>query len=210
MADPQELLANPRNWREHTEQQWHMVRQMLDQVGWVQPVIVRYGTGRLLDGHLRVRLAIQQGLPAIPVVEVEVSDAEEAVALASLDRITEMADTDGEQWASLFTHVTMDRGQRLERDAPELWSAFLTRPEDATAPTAPSYGNDTVDQRRTNEGMLDAYTTTDARQIMLIMRSDDYAALVERLDDIADAQDLESRTDVVAWLLDRDTEAQDG
>jgi hypothetical protein len=37
------------------------MRDVLDRVGWVQSVIVNRKTGRLVDGHLRVQLAVDAG-----------------------------------------------------------------------------------------------------------------------------------------------------
>ena len=55
---PDQLLANPRNWRIHPKAQQDALVSVLDQVGWVQEIIVNQRTGYVVDGHLRVSLAI--------------------------------------------------------------------------------------------------------------------------------------------------------
>ncbi len=60
-ADPQTLVAHPENWRAHPRNQRRAMAGVLDRVGWVQDVIVNRRTGRILDGHLRVALALERG-----------------------------------------------------------------------------------------------------------------------------------------------------
>jgi len=92
--DPTQLLANPLNWRIHTHDQETALAGVLDSVGWVQRVIVNRTTGHLIDGHLRVSLAITRGEPSVPVVYVDLSAEEEALILATLDPLSAMAGTD--------------------------------------------------------------------------------------------------------------------
>lgn len=92
--DPNQLLANPYNWRKHPEYQKKALRGALKEVGWIQRTIVNTRTGHLVDGHLRVELAMQDGAASVPVIYVDLSEEEERVALASLDSITTLAETD--------------------------------------------------------------------------------------------------------------------
>lgn len=62
---PDQLLANPANWRIHPKSQQDALAGVLDQVGWVQTVIVNRQTGHVVDGHLRVSLAISRNEPSI-------------------------------------------------------------------------------------------------------------------------------------------------
>ena len=48
---PDQLLANPRNWRIHPHEQEKALETVLDKVGWVQRVIVNQRTGFVVDGH---------------------------------------------------------------------------------------------------------------------------------------------------------------
>lgn len=102
---PDQLLANPRNWRIHPKAQQDALAAVLDQVGWVQDVIVNRTTGHVVDGHLRVSLAISRGEPSIPVVYVELEPEEEALILASLDPLAAMAVTDAEQLRALMEDI---------------------------------------------------------------------------------------------------------
>jgi len=103
---PDQLLANPANWRIHPKAQQDALSGVLDQVGWVQDVIVNRTTGHVVDGHLRVSLAIGRGEPSIPVVYVELDEHEEKLILATIDPLAAMAATDAEQLAALLDEVS--------------------------------------------------------------------------------------------------------
>src|SRR5688572_27021845 len=68
--DPAALVANPSNWRLHPKGQQQAVAAVLGRVGWVQRCIVNRRTGHLVDGHLRVELALERGEPEVPVLYV--------------------------------------------------------------------------------------------------------------------------------------------
>lgn len=93
---PEDLRANPRNWRLHPENQRAALRAALSGIGWVQQVIVNRQTGLLIDGHARVEEALRAGEESVPVVYVDLTDDEERKALAMIDPIGSLAGTDEE------------------------------------------------------------------------------------------------------------------
>ena len=103
---PDQLLANPANWRIHPKAQQDALAGVLDEVGWVQSVIVNRTTGHLVDGHLRVSLALRDGASTIPVVYVELTPEEESLVLATIDPISAMASTDKAQLEALLGEVS--------------------------------------------------------------------------------------------------------
>ena len=105
---PGELLANPKNWRVHPKAQQDALTGALDQVGWVQRVIVNRATGNLVDGHLRVQMAVNRGASVVPVTYVDLTEQEEALILASLDPIGAMAATDDEKLRQLMAEINFD------------------------------------------------------------------------------------------------------
>lgn len=111
---PDQLLANPLNWRIHPKHQQDAMQGVLEEVGWVQSVIVNRTTGNLVDGHMRVALALRQDLASIPVVYVELSPEEEEIVLATLDPLGAAAATDKVKLAELLADVTVN-SQNLER-----------------------------------------------------------------------------------------------
>lgn len=104
--NPDQLLANPKNWRTHPKEQKNALSGILKEVGVVQSVIVNKRTGYIVDGHARVELAMAQGQSSIPVVYVDLSEQEEALVLAVLDPIGAMAGQDGAALENLLNEVT--------------------------------------------------------------------------------------------------------
>lgn len=100
-----EPTANPRNWRIHPHEQEQALTAVLDKVGWVQRVIVNKRTGFVVDGHLRVAAAISRSEKSVPVLYIDLSEAEEKAVLASLDPIAAMAGCDNEKLAELLQDV---------------------------------------------------------------------------------------------------------
>ena len=103
---PDQLLANPENWRIHPKPQQDALAGVLDQVGWVQDVIVNRRTGHVVDGHLRVSLAISREEEAVPVVYVDLDEHEERLILATLDPLAAMAATDSTKLDELLREVS--------------------------------------------------------------------------------------------------------
>ena len=103
-----QIMFNPRNWRIHPLSQQDALKGVLEEVGWVQQVIVNKRTGNLIDGHLRCQLAAREGQATIPVVYVDVSEDEEALVLATLDPIGAMAATDKQKLDELFQDINSD------------------------------------------------------------------------------------------------------
>jgi hypothetical protein len=100
-----QIMFNPRNWRIHPLSQQDALKGVLEEVGWVQQVIVNKRTGNLIDGHLRCQLAAREGAQTIPVVYVDVSEDEESLVLATLDPIGAMAATDKQKLDELFAGI---------------------------------------------------------------------------------------------------------
>lgn len=116
-ADPQELARgfNPLNWRGHPESQREALEEALDSIGILQRVLVNRSSGKVIDGHLRIELAVLKGQPLIPVDYVELTDDEEALALATLDAITEQAQPIPEKLAHL-----LERTREMTAERPGL------------------------------------------------------------------------------------------
>ena len=94
---PDQLLANPDNWRGHPVEQQNAVEELLERLGWVQRIIVNRRTGHVVDGHLRVDLAMRHGEEMVPVAYIDVSAEEERLMLATFDPSSAMAFADSEK-----------------------------------------------------------------------------------------------------------------
>jgi len=103
---PADIAAHPLNWRLHPNAQQAALSGVLSEVGWVQRCIINQRTGRLVDGHLRVSLALREGVATVPVLYVDLDEREEALVLATLDPIAAMAGADAERLAALLEGVS--------------------------------------------------------------------------------------------------------
>jgi DNA modification methylase len=104
-VDPEQLLANPFNFRIHPAIQEDALEGALDDLGWLRTVLVNKRSGHVIDGHLRVLLAMKRG-ETVPVDYVDLSDAEEKKALATLDPLGAMAGLDKDKHADLLKGLT--------------------------------------------------------------------------------------------------------
>jgi DNA modification methylase/ParB-like chromosome segregation protein Spo0J len=102
---PDQLLANPRNWRIHPQFQQEALKGVLDEIGWVTEVIVNQTTGHVIDGHLRAAVAISKGEKRVPVTYVKLSPDEERLVLATLDPLASLAVSDHEALNGLLADV---------------------------------------------------------------------------------------------------------
>lgn len=107
-VDPKKLLPNPKNWRKHPDKQADAMSGILDEIGWIQDVIVNRRTGRMIDGHLRVEIAIKNKEPVVPVSYVDLSEEEEEKAILTFDPLGAMAEADKKLLEELMGSVSSD------------------------------------------------------------------------------------------------------
>lgn len=100
-ADPKTLMANPENHRLHGNLQQSAMVEVLDTVGWVQDVILQEGTDLIIDGHMRVGLALRKG-ELVPATWVDLTSDEVRQVLATYDAISSEADVDSERFTKLL------------------------------------------------------------------------------------------------------------
>jgi DNA modification methylase len=114
---PAEHMPNPRNWRSHPAEQQRALAGALGEVGWVAEVLVNRTTGHVVDGHLRIELALARHEATVPGTYVELSEDEERLVLASLDPLAAMATAEQEQLAALLAGLDpADEGLRALLD----------------------------------------------------------------------------------------------
>jgi hypothetical protein len=107
-VDPATLTPHHGNWRLHPKAQQMALAGVLSEIGIVQNVLVNQRTGRLVDGHLRVELALEHKQPAIGVTYVDLSESEEAAILATLDPLSALAETDAEALGNLLGQFSFE------------------------------------------------------------------------------------------------------
>lgn len=103
-----ELRPHPHNWRGHPPQQRDALRGVLAEVGYADALVVRElpdGSLQLIDGHLRAETTPDV---AVPVLVVDLDDAETAKVLATHDPLAAMAEVNAPALAGLLESVQTD------------------------------------------------------------------------------------------------------
>lgn len=126
---PGALVANERNWRLHPREQQDVMRGVLDEVGWCQRVIVNKRTGRIVDGHLRVSVAVERGEATVPVLYVDLSEEEEKKILLTFDPLGGMATMDEAKFRELVADVEFGSAEVKAAMDKVSTDAGITRPE---------------------------------------------------------------------------------
>lgn len=108
LVDPKTLTPHPLNFREGTKAQLSALERFLGLLGWIDEVTVNRTTGTMIDGHKRLKEALETGQALVPVKYVELTLDEERQALALLDTIAAMSDTRADRLAELLPLVTFD------------------------------------------------------------------------------------------------------
>ena len=127
-ADPRGLVPNPRNWRTHPAAQGHGLNAVLSRAGWVREVLINQRTGHVIDGHLRLKLALEKGETSVPVTYVDLSEEEERVVLATLDPLAEMAESGDGKLDALLLEI----GKTDDAVLDELLRSLSSTAEDPT------------------------------------------------------------------------------
>lgn len=111
---PQQLKANPKNWRIHTQRQRSTFSSFKDKYGWLGMVMFNLRTGKLIDGHMRVDEAIKNKEPYVPVNLVYLEETEEDEVLATFDNIGLMAQRNNEALQQLIKATSSETVSRAK------------------------------------------------------------------------------------------------
>ncbi|KAB2865954.1 MAG: DNA modification methylase [Anaerolineae bacterium] len=134
-----ELQVHPDNWREHPTAQDTALRGILAQVGWVDTALYNVRTGRMIDGHLRKSIAAED---EIPVLDVDLSEDEERLVLATLDPIGAMVQANPHKLAVLREQLSLSSEplnallEKYQQEGAAILQA-LTHPAAETPPAIP-------------------------------------------------------------------------
>ncbi|MFZ4431605.1 MAG: hypothetical protein ACOYOQ_00260 [Microthrixaceae bacterium] len=191
---PDQLVANPNNWRIHGQFQANALREVLGRVGWVGEVTVNETTGNVVDGHLRVAEAISTGQPTVPVRYVRLTEEEEAIVLATHDPISALASTDHMMLRQLVEDVQLGTGA-LSQTVSEILSDTPSAPP---APDPIDTGGGEGTEKVTENALQWGYTTFGGTKVGC--SSGEIDALQQVYDDYVAEHGLD--TGFVRWLAD--------
>ena len=142
-VDPTQLLAHELNPNIHPMPQARAVEGSIEELGWIRHVVVNEATGKVLDGHLRVSIAITRGA-LVPVDYVNLDEQSELLALALLDTTGDMRGRDREILADLASSLP-DINDVLDKVIQTATSRFDRVTEPPEDPTDPGPGGGTGD-----------------------------------------------------------------
>jgi DNA modification methylase len=100
-----ELAPNPKNWRTHPKAQQDALRGILAEVGYADALLARElpdGSLMLVDGHLRAETTPEQ---EVPVLVLDINEAEADKLLLSLDPLAALAETNAQALDALLREV---------------------------------------------------------------------------------------------------------
>jgi len=100
-----DLMPNPKNWRTHPASQADALKGILAEVGYADALLARElpdGTLVLVDGHLRAETTPEL---EVPVLILDVNEAEADKLLLSLDPLAALAETNAIALDSLLREV---------------------------------------------------------------------------------------------------------
>ncbi len=121
------LRPHPNNWRSHPPAQQDALRGVLAEIGYAGALLARElpdGSLELIDGHLRAETTPEAD---VPVLVLDLDEAEAKKLLAVLDPLAGMAETNGAALADLLADVetnsdavrAMLDGMLAEHNAPD-------------------------------------------------------------------------------------------
>lgn len=146
--DADQLVAHPLNWRIHPRNQQALIADILDEVGFVAEVMVNRRTGRVVDGHMRVMVAMERG-EKVPVRYIDVSEEEEEKILATFDPVGALAFRDDNNYQDIMSRISAEEEalkaffSQQKREDKELTNVPQSTVELVGYDTRPGYQNKT-------------------------------------------------------------------
>lgn len=113
-ADPRTLVEHDKNWKFHPNAQRRATKESLDELGWIEEITVNVRTGKIVDGHMRLRLALEYDEPSVPVTYVDLTEAQELKALLIKDPLAGMAEMDAQAAMRLTEELRFDGVELME------------------------------------------------------------------------------------------------
>ena len=113
-VEPTSLDENPLNWRKHPQRQTDAIGASIKANGWADTLLFNENTKRLIDGHARRQVAIEEGIDSVPVLIGWWTEEQEKHLLATLDPLGAMAETDAEALINLTEMLKEDQDSLKE------------------------------------------------------------------------------------------------
>lgn len=206
-----QILANPWNYRIHPPRQQQAARASLQEFGWVAPLIINQRTEHLIDGHLRLDMAMKAGCRTAPVVFVNKAEEEERAILAVYDPMTALAVHDSKMHNELLMQATVHNSD-LQAFMLSLVAQDVANGAGTSTSTARAlntlYGDeddevayDPDDVGRRPDDKLATYQEGAVRQIMLHLTPEDYEQALINLDWLRDHFQVDTNAQAILQCM---------
>ena len=121
------LHPHPKNWRTHNARQRNVLKGILAEIGYADALLVRElpdGSLQLIDGHLRAETTPNQ---KVPVLILDLDEAEADKLLATLDPLAALAGTNQPILDDLLAQIETENiaVQELLRSLTDITDSFL-------------------------------------------------------------------------------------
>jgi hypothetical protein len=185
-----QLQPNPKNWRTHPEGQQNALRGILAEIGFASAVLAREtpeGGLRLIDGHLRTET---MGDALVPVLVLDVNEAEADKLLATIDPLGAMAEADTDKLRALLEEV--------ETASEDLANMFIELAEEAGI-----LDGESIDAKPAEQSDADRdYIASTVRQVVLVFDQEQYEMVLNAMGEHAEKFALSNNTEVIIHLLE--------
>ena len=127
------LDDNPANWKFHPPDQLSSLTELINELGWLKPLIYNERTKRLIDGHGRKQIAGSGA--TVPVYIVDLPEELEAKALATLDPVGWTSIADKRRYDDLLKRADL---LRTAKDGVRKLLDSVSRASTLLEPSAPT------------------------------------------------------------------------
>lgn len=212
---------NPRVKLTPRDREYQQLKSSLERFGLVEPLVVNRRTGVLVGGHQRLTVMRDLGMTEVPVVEVDVDDAQERQLNVALNRLKGRWDNqrlsellldlsaadagaaEGILEATGFTQGDID--DVLRRADAESAQSVLDRLLD-TPPPAPSVSGSEPAEKEQLDGPSSSTGSTDQISTKwfshaVSVRVEDRETILRVVDDVRVKQDLPTPAAAFVWLM---------
>lgn len=166
------LKPNPLNWRTHGPEQRAAMSGILAEIGYADALLARVlddGSLELIDGHLRAETTPDE---LVPVLVLDVTEAEAATLLATLDPLAAMAGADRRLLTELLAKVD------TENAAVQAMLADLDRQTPVPAPIGVPDDPELAELRECYQIVVECRNEAEQQSLFDQLRGDGYECRV--------------------------------
>lgn len=168
-----DLVLDDKNPRLHGERNLNLVRDLWQEVGQVEVLVVQKGTMRVIAGHGRIEVCKRLGQKTVFVHELEVTDEQAKKLGVAMNRSAELA-----TWDPQFLDEVLDELEGFEIDAESLG---FTDQDLANLQTAVNALDDDGDEDDEGAGDQSGELEDNFQVLVLCRNENEQADLLQRL-----------------------------